>query len=255
MSPAEEILFEGDTKFDHYQVIDMIYVGRAARVLFSGQHSAAQSGIPRDGKHAMLFDYNQRFLELVGSLKPKNILLIGGGAFTLPGEILKYFPNLSIDVIERDPELINIAKRFFGLKQTANLKIINGDGREYLEKTSKFYDLILLDAFQHSIIPKALSTNEFARLLQSRLAKKGVAAANIISAYHGPHNSIIKEHYATYNSVFKHADIFPADTTLSLWISQNFLLIATDKRFKPSYNLRFSSLRPPIINSDNIRYD
>jgi hypothetical protein len=123
MEPAEVVLFDGNTKFDHYQVIDMIYIGRKSRVLFSGQRSAAQSGIPRDGKRTMLFDYNQRFLELVGALMPKNILLIGGGAFTLPVEILKFFPNITVDVVERDPELANLAKEFFGLKPNKNLNI------------------------------------------------------------------------------------------------------------------------------------
>jgi spermidine synthase len=255
MNPAEEILFDDTTEFEHYQVIDMVYIGRAARVLFSGHRSAAQSGIPRDGNHAMLFDYNQRFLELVGALMPKNILLIGGGAFTLPAEILKYFPDISIDVVERDPKLVNIAKRFFGLKSSNNLHIIFCDGREYLEKSSKSYDLILIDAFQHSIIPRALSTSEFARLLSSRLSKKGDVAVNVISAYHGPHNNVAKQQFATYNSIFKHTDIYPADKTLSLWLSQNFLLVATNKRFRPNYNLRFASIQPPVVNKGDVLFD
>jgi spermidine synthase len=255
MKPAEVVLFDGDTKFDHYQVIDMVYIGRKSRVLFSGQRSAAQSGIPRDGKHTMLFDYNQRFLELVGALKPENILLIGGGAFTLPVEILKFFPDTAVDVVERDPELAKLAEKFFGLKPNKNLHIVFADGREYLEKTTKTYDLILLDAFEHSVIPHALSTNGFVALLQARLSKKGVVAVNVISAYHGPNNSVMKNQYATYKSVFKHADIYPADNSLSLWISQNFLLVATDKLIKPKYNLRFGSIKPPIVSPENIFHD
>jgi spermidine synthase len=255
MKPAEVIVFEGNTKFDHYQVIDMLYIGRKSRVLFSGHRSAAQSAIPRDGNHAMLFDYNQRFLELAESLKPKKLLLIGGGAFTLPIEILKYFPGTMVDVVERDPELKNLAEKFFGLKHNKNLHIFFGDGREYLEKITKTYDLILIDAFEHTVIPHALSTSGFMELLQNRLSKKGVVASNVISAYHGLHNSVIKNHYATYKSLFKHVDIFPADKSLSLWISQNFLLIATDKLIKPKYNLLFGNIKPPMINSENIIHD
>jgi hypothetical protein len=255
MNPSETILFDGDTEFDHYQVVDMFYTGRAARVLFSGQRSAAQSGIPQDGGYAMLFDYNQRLLELVGSVKPKNILLIGGGAFTLPIEILKYFPDTKIDVVERDPGLKELAEKFFGLKKNKNLKIFFGDGREYLQTTNNTYGLILVDAFVHSVIPKTLSTQEFAGLVKLHLDKKGVAAVNVISPYHGLYNNVIKQHYATYKSVFKHVDIFPADKTLSLWISQNFIQIATDKVVVPKYNLRFASLQPPVVNKENILRD
>jgi spermidine synthase len=255
MQSDEVVLFEGDTEFEHYQVIDMVYVGRSARVLFSGYRSAAQSGVPKDGNHAMLFDYNQRFLELIQSLQPKNILLIGGGTFTLPIEVHRYFPKVKFDVVERDPKLLELAKQFFSLKPNQNLRVFFKDGREFLEDTIKTYDLILLDAFVHNIIPIPLSTQEFAQLISRRLSKKGVVATNIISAYQGPNNGVIKQQYATYKSVFKHVDIFPADKTLSLWISQNFILASSNRRLRPIYNLRFGSLHSPIINSENILHD
>jgi spermidine synthase len=255
MNSSEVILYEIDTDFDHYQVIDMVYVGRKARVLFSGQRSAAQSGIPRDAVHTMLFDYNQRFLDLINYLKPQNILLIGGGAFTLPMEILKYFPGTKIDVVERDAQLKIIAERFFGLKPHKNLNIIFNEGREYLQHTDENYDLVLIDAFSRSTIPKSLATREFVQLLSSRLSKKGTAAVNIISSYHGPKDQALKVQYATYKSVFRHIDIFSADTSLSLWLSQNFLQISTNRRLKPKYGPNFKSLHPPVINSGHILHD
>jgi len=102
----EKIIYETDTKLGHYQVVDMIYVGRAARVLFSGMRGSAQSAIPRDGDPSMLFDYNRRFLELVDSLKPKSLLVIGGGAFTLPMQVLQTFPDVQVNVIEYDSDLV-----------------------------------------------------------------------------------------------------------------------------------------------------
>jgi hypothetical protein len=205
MLSADKILYEGDSKFDHYQVIDMVYVGRQARVLFSGQRAAAQSGIPKDGNNAMLFDYNQRFLELTLYLKPESILLIGGGAFTLPAEILKFLPKVKIDVVERDPNLKKISERFFDLKPHKNLNII--------------------------------------------------VAVNVISTYQGMQPSIIKQHYATYSSVFRHVDVYPADKTLSLWISQNFLQISTDRRINPKYKLRFEKLKAPQFDDTHILRD
>jgi spermidine synthase len=255
MLNTEKLVFEATTKFGHYQVVDMAYLGRPARVLFSGQKAAAQSAIPRDDNTAMVFDYNQRFLELVHSVRPKNILLIGGGAFTLPREIINFFPATAVEVVEKDPQLKSISERFFGLKPNKRLKIIFGDGREYLNSTSKLYDLILIDAFTHNVIPPPLSTVEFAEIINKHLSPKGITSVNIISAYHGPQDNVIKQQYATYKSVFKHVHVFPADKVLSYWISQNFLLVSTNKHFKPSYKLRFESLKPPLISSSDIQRD
>ncbi len=252
---TEKVLYSGRSEFEHYQVVDMVYTGRAARVLFSGQRRAAQSAIPLDGDPRMLFDYNQRLLELVESLKPKKVLQIGGGVFTLATEILKTFPNIEVDAIEHDTGLEKIAKRYFGLKPNKRLNIIIDDGREYLSRTQKTYDLILLDAFTHSAIPDALATKEFVELISRHLHKNAVVAANVISAYHGPNDTALKQQYATYKSVFKHTDIYPADNILSYWISQNFILISSNKIAEPKYILRFDSLQPPPNTPSDIRHD
>jgi len=255
MIQSEKLLYDATTKFERYQVVDMVYNNRAARVLFSGKRSAAQSGIPKDGNLEMLFDYNQRFLELVESIRPKNILIIGGGAFTLPMEILNNFPDVKVDVIEQDPHLQTIAKRFFGLQTDKRLKIHFDDGREYLRLNSKNYELILIDAFTHNTIPHSLSTYEFVELISERLSKGGVSAVNVISAYHGPNDSVLKQQVATYKSIFKHVDIFPADRILSYWVSQNFLLVSTNRARRPKYRLRFDSLQLPVIHSDDVQHD
>ena len=255
MSESENIVYDKQTKFEHYQVIDMVYIGRSARVLFSGDRVAAQSGVPRDNNPHMLFDYNQRFLELFYFLKPKSILLIGGGGFTLPIKILEDSLPVNIDVAELDSDLEEIAKRFFGLKKNKRLKIFFEDGRTFLKHTKKQYDLILIDAFLGNKIPQHMSTYEFLEIVKSRLSKNGVLATNIISAYHSPTNELIRNQYATNTAVFKHVDIIPADKNLTLWISQNFLLISTNNPHKPKYKLSSGAIQPPLFKQNDVLHD
>lgn len=255
MERSEKVLFEVATKFAHYRVVDTIYAGRAARVLFSDRDNSAQSAIPLDTNPQMVFDYNQRFLELAQALKPKSLLLIGGGTFTLPTQLLKILPESEIEAVEQDSQLQKIATRFFGLVPQPKLNIIIDDGRNYLAHASRTYDLIVLDAYLHSSIPGSLGTEEFLKTVAAHLNKGGVVASNVISAYHGLNNTVLKQHYATYKSVFKHVDIFPADKLPTYWISQNFVLVGTNKTFKPSYGLRFKALAPMPISSDDIRHD
>jgi len=173
----------------------------------------------------------------------------------LPMQILKFFPDLQLDVVEQDAQLQAIAKHFFGVKPSNNLKIIIADGREYLRNTPKTYDLILIDAFVRSVIPPALSTKGFVELTTIHLNKNGALATNIISAYHGLGDTVLKQQFATYKSIFKHVDIYPADKVLSFWISQNFILIASNKARALKPGLRFEKLKPPPVTSSDVLVD
>lgn len=180
MAFSDDVIFEGDTAFEHYMVVDAIYDGRPARLLYSGYRAAVQSALALDEHTDLLFDYNQRFFELVSAINPRSVLIIGGGAYTLPLEIVQQLPHTYVDVVEIDPGLDTIAERFFGLKPDKRLNILHEDGRAYLNSTGKTYDVILIDAFSHTVMPKSLITIEAVKHVYRSLARGGVAAVNII---------------------------------------------------------------------------
>jgi protein-L-isoaspartate O-methyltransferase len=245
MTRDETLVYETDTPLMHYQVVDMVYEGRQARVLFSGQREAAQSGLARDGQPELLFDYNQRFLELATSLQPKRVLLIGGGVYTLPRALLEALPSVQIDVVELDPGLDELARRFFDWQPDERVTITHADGRTFLNNSPAHYDLILIDAFSNMSIPKSLLTKQAVQQLKSHLTPNGVVGINLISAYYGRGAELIRRQYATYSAIFNHVEIFPADRSLlSFWLSQNFILIAQAGKKHP-LNLRFEPLSPP----------
>lgn len=239
---ADTILFDGDTAMEHYQVIDTVYEGRPARVLYSGQRHTAQSGVAQDGLPDLLFDYNQRFVELLESAPARRLLLIGGGAFTLPMALLEVFPELYIDAVEIDGGLQAIAGRYFGLKPSARLRIITGDGREFLEHSTVPYDVIIIDAFSNATIPETLRTEEAVRQVYRNLTSDGIAAMNIIAPYYGPNNTVIREQLQLYSDYFKKVETYPAGRALfSLWLPQNLVLVAQKGR-KHKLNLRYGKL-------------
>ncbi len=73
-----------------------------------------------------------------------DVLLISGGAGGTIDEILKYQPK-NIDYLELDPVLIKAAGKFGFLTDHPGLRIINQDGREYINRTHKRYSAIILD--------------------------------------------------------------------------------------------------------------
>jgi spermidine synthase len=77
---------------------------------------------------------------------PENILIISGGISGMIGEIMKY--NITtIDYIEQNPDLINVAELFTSnIPAAPNLTIINKDARLFLKKnTDKKYDVVLIN--------------------------------------------------------------------------------------------------------------
>jgi len=229
----QQLLWEGDTPRGHYQVIDTLYDGRKSRVLYSGDRQAAQSGIPKDDNPRLLFDYNQRMFEIVTALKPRAMLVVGGGVFTLPTALLHELPALHIDAVEPDEGLTELAERFFDLPDDDRLRIYNTDGRSFLREHPDRYDLIFIDAYMHTTIPRELKTRQAFAAYHAHLKSGGLLTMNVISGYEGQHARVLKEVCAAAKLSFDSVDLYLAGSGYSLWLPQNFVLTAQSGTYIP----------------------
>lgn len=244
MFRQEKILFKGKTALGSYQIIDMVYEGRKARVLFSGNREAAFSGMPLDDGPDLLFDYIQRFYELVAYKRPSRLLIIGGGVHTLSAALLHSLPDIQIDAVEIDPGLTDLAARFCGFKPNSRLNVYSQDGKSFLLTTNKRFDMIIIDAFSHLRIPSSLTDSHTAQLTHDALSKQGITAINVISSYSGRASQTIKNLESIYKAVYPTILTYPADNLTSLWSSQNLVLVAEKGKPSPSHGLRFHEVNP-----------
>jgi len=252
----QQILWEGDTAYGHYSVVDTPYDGRPARVLYSGERQAAQSGVAKDGKPDLLFDYNQCLFELATSLAPGRLLLIGGGVFTLPTVLLGALPEIRIDAVELDAGLTDLAYRYFDLPVNERLNIFNTDGRTFLREHATHYDMIVVDAYSHTSIPKELKTRQAFDAYSKHLGSKGVFAMNVISGYYGPSARTLEQVYAAARQSFSPVDVFLASRGYSLWLPQNFVLAAQKGQSLPLRDyVRHDAVKQPVVSSGVILED
>jgi spermidine synthase len=253
---SHDILWEGETAMGHYQVVDTLYDSRPARVLYSGDRQAAQSGLAKDGKPDLLFDYNQRMFELVTSLQPKSLLLIGGAVGTLPKALLEALPDIHIDMVEPDSGLTEIAYQYFDLPVDERLQIFHTDGRSFLREHANRYDMVLVDAFMHTTIPRSLKTTEAFQAYYKHLKPKGLLSMNVISGYHGPTAHVLREVAAAAFDTFDAVDIFYASRGYSLWLPQNFVLTAQKKNtLAVKAYMRYESVLPPEVSPADALHD
>jgi spermidine synthase len=135
----------------------------------------------------------------------KRVLMIGLGAGSISTYIAHHMPEVTIDVVELDPGLINAAKRYFGLRETDAVKIFDSDGRVYINRNrDKLYDLIILDAFREVGVPFHLLTKEFYTLVKQRLTPGGAVVSNIFGG-----TKLYASTITTLRSVFETVDVYP----------------------------------------------
>jgi len=172
-----------------------------------------------------------RYTSLGLTFRPdaKKMLIIGLGGGSIPKKLNKEFPNLEIDAIELDPEVIKVAKDHFNVKESKNLRLHAQDGRLFLTRTQNQYDIIMLDAYFTDAMPFHLATKQFFELAQKKLAPNGIVVANLISAVTGPSGKIARSFVRTKRQVFPQTYVFASrrPDNVSLETIQNVIVIST----------------------------
>ena len=162
-----------------------------------------QSCINLQDPHRFALNYTR--MMMAGTLfmgpAPKRVLIVGLGGGSIPMALAEVLPDTQIDVVEIDPAVTRVAKKFFGFKDGPKMRVIEMDGRVYVKRAIREgtkYDTILLDAFDHEYIPEHLLTREFLEEVESLLTPQGVLVGNTFSS-----SKLYDHESTTYASVFK----------------------------------------------------
>jgi spermidine synthase len=235
---AGRYLYETDTQYNHYLVTEVIEpsTGRPIHSLLTDR-SAVQSSAYADRNDELLFDY-LKYFRLGGHFQPntQHALLLGGGAFTFVQDFFREHKDGQLDVVELDPRLPEIARRYFGLASHPHLTIVAADARTYLNRCTKTYDVIYLDAFgARAMVPYYLTTQETVRRISDLLSPDGVALMNLPATLEGPRSRFFHAELATYRSVFPRVEVFPVATTEAADVSQNLILVGFKNSREPRW--------------------
>jgi spermidine synthase len=107
--------------------------------------------------------------------------------------------------VELDPVVLELAKKYFGIKDEPNFQVVNRDGRLFLAESKEHYDIILIDAYRGPFVPFHLLTKEFYQIVKDHLAEGGVVAQNI-----EPSTMLFDSAVKTINTVFPQLDFYKA---------------------------------------------
>jgi len=186
-----------------------------------------QSGMFTDNDDDLVFPYS-KYYRLADALVPKisRALMIGGAAYSYPKDFLRNHQDAQMDVVEIDPAMTALAKKYFNLKNDPRLAIYHEDARVFLNANQKKYDAVYVDAFNsHLSLPYQLTTKEALQKIYGSLNDNGVVIVNIISAFQGDRSKFLRAELATYQSVFPQVYLFRVDNIDSTK-TQNVMLLA-----------------------------
>ena len=188
----------------------------------------------------------QKFWELTKVFCPglKSALFLGGGGFGMPEALHDAFPQAAIDVIELDPMVIEVGRRFFRTEQYPRMQVSAGDARKYLRHHNRQYDFIFGDVFNgvHTI-PAHLVTIEFFQEIKRHLTDRGLYMMNIISAVEGDKSTIFHAVANTMRQVFDHMEVFTLSPGSPAQLQT--LLVLTAKKEIPINSLKITSSLSP----------
>jgi spermidine synthase len=206
---GEGVVYEKDTAYSYYQVVDEYWDGRPTRLLITDDRSA-QSGIPLDGSDEYALGYTKSIMEIVESSRPSygSILVIGGGAFILPQILQDKYPDARIDVAEIDPQLRGIAETYFSYAPNEKTTIYHEDGRTLINRNERNYDLIIVDAFTSLRPPFHLLSLEAFEKMNTSLLDNGLVIGNVISGSIKGRNTFTASLDLTMRQVFQHVESY-----------------------------------------------
>ncbi|MCF6217299.1 MAG: hypothetical protein L3J62_05640 [Gammaproteobacteria bacterium] len=110
---------------------------------------------------------------------PQRVLLIGLGGGSLVHFIHHYFPEMQIDVIEKIPTVIQVARDYFLLPEDKRIQLYCGDAQQTIPTLTGPYDLIFNDAYSDQGPDAALYADELHQQVARLLGRQGVLVSNL----------------------------------------------------------------------------
>ena len=168
---------------------------------------------------------------------PTSIAILGGGGYALPRHYVAHLPQARrIDVVELDPAIERIARRYFfldrlereyGAEASGRLRLHVGDALGWLEGSGRQFDVILNDCFLANEPEASLLTEHALRQVHARLTDGGVYLTNVVAALEGPESELLYRTLGTLATLFAHVWLYPcgADEPES---RENNVVVATD---------------------------
>ena len=128
----------------------------------------------------LFIDYTRTMLgALVLMPRPACIGMVGLGGGSQAKYCYRHLPDARIEVVENNPHVLALRRRFHVPDDDARFQVFLEDGAAFLRERPGRYDLLLVDGYDETGIPEALSSQSFHDDCRAALTSRGVLATNL----------------------------------------------------------------------------
>jgi spermidine synthase len=137
------------------------------------------------------------------------VLGLGGGGSVAATRLTA--PDIQVDAVEIDPQVVEAGRRYFGLRvDDPRLRIHVADARRWLGRNRSAFDIVQVDLYQGGpYVPFYLTTLEFFGEVREHMAPGGLLMNNVFDA--GSAREILMATVATMRRVFPAVMVFSDD--------------------------------------------
>jgi len=129
----------------------------------------------------------------------QDVLCIGLGVGLVPMDFAH--AGATVDVVEINPAIVPVATKYFDLEPD-RLNLTIDDGRHFLNRCPKQYDVIVLDAFLGDSSPSHLMTREAFAAMKKVMRPGGTLVINAFGNLQPGHDFFVTSLYQTLAAVF-----------------------------------------------------
>lgn len=160
---------------------------------------------PKEKASCASFTHALRALALAHTAKPESVLCIGLGIGVVPMQFAR--TGARVDVVEIHPGIVELAVDYFDFDR-ALVNVHLEDGRNFLHRNRRKYDIVFFDAFSGDSSPSHLLTLEAFGDARAALGEGGTLILNCLAATERGEDVFLASLVRTMRSVFQNVRVY-----------------------------------------------
>jgi spermidine synthase len=236
-------LFRGNSNFGLLQVIQQ---KDGPHRYYLNDYLTQNTYDTNEQKSISMFTYMLHGLAHAYAPRADDVLCIGMGVGIVPMDFAR--DGAKVDLVEINPAVVPVAEKFFNFDRSkVNLRI--GDGRYFVNRSTKQYDAVILDAFLGDSCPSHLMTRETFAAMRRILKPEGVLVINTFADPDLQVDFFSASLYKTLTNTFTSVRLHHGRNGNSLFVAS--ARPALTILHQPDYDLVYAGVREQVRDAFN----